>query len=390
MADRTDYAAYENARAEIMASYDQLLRTGDRIKAVVDSTGPVRPWFSWAESAYKVLTNLATMGIVKLSDDDWNFPELASRDMANWSAIRNHYRMTVDLVDWMERLGSDEASRARLATAGAADALRADVDGALNARLARLNDPAYWSKLQAQPVQPNGMRPLAAPIPLPGYGLHVPTLPNASRNRDGSPWAGLTGDSYKTVFPGQLGAAQFMADFANDAVTMLRTTRGSFNDLFASLKMWMLSAVAVLVALLIALSALWATIVANITVFLAVAGILGVAVSVAGALWAHRITILMATLASLSLDKIMGISQSWVAINKNLDTLAAAVESFGEVLNEKLTAPVGFVDGRWPDPTRVAEFPNMGRAPSGAWAPVTNNYFDRRSGTVPPDPRAPR
>jgi hypothetical protein len=73
-----------------------------------------------------------------------------------------------------------------------------------------------------------------------------------------------------------------------------------------------------------------------------------------------------------------------VAINKNRDTLGAAVDSFGEVLHEKLTDPVGF-NGRWPDPTRsTAEFPNMGRTPAGAWMPVTNSYLDRQSGAVPP------
>jgi hypothetical protein len=390
VADRTDYRGYEDARADILAGYDRLRKAGDDVQALIDATGPVRPWFVWA-TAYRILTNLATAFVVRLSNDDWEFPRLAANDIANWSAIRNHYRMAVDLVDWMERLGSDEASRSQLRTAGAADALRADVDRAVNDRLARLGDPAFWSNLEAtQPAQPNGMRPAVTPIPLPGYGLHVPTLPNAARNRDGSPWAGLTGDSYKTALPGQLNAAQFMADLANDAVTMLRTTRGSYNDLFASLKSWMWSAVAVVTALLLGLRRYWAAIAASLAVFVAVITATGGAATPAAVAWARGVTIALAALAAISLDRIMGISQSWVAINKNLDTLAAAVDSFGQVLNEKLTSPIGFVNGRWPDPTQTAEFPNMGRTPTGAWTPVTNSFFDRGSSTAPPDPRAPR
>jgi hypothetical protein len=96
----------------------------------------------------------------------------------------------------------------------------------------------------------------------------------------------------------------------------------------------------------------------------------------------------MATLAAISIDRIVGISQAWVLINKNLDTLAAAVNSFGDTLKEKLSNPVGFRGGRWPDPTQTPEFPNMGRGPTGAWSPVTNSYFDRQSSTAPPP--APR
>jgi len=65
---------------------------------------------------------------------------------------------------------------------------------------------------------------------------------------------------------------------------------------------------------------------------------------------------------------------------------AVGVDGFAAAVTQACRNAVSGVDGSG----GTAQFPNMGRAPSGAWAPVTNNYFDRRSGTVPPDPRAPR
>ncbi|GAA5185076.1 hypothetical protein GCM10023322_28010 [Rugosimonospora acidiphila] len=385
MADQTNYANYEKLRDSIKTDYQQLLAAADSVRAAIDATGPFQVYLGVAGQGYKTLVNAANLWVNRLTDYDWEFPRLASQDMATWAHIRDHAGIMRDLTRWMEAMGSDESTRAALRSDTGADTVRTAVQDALANRRSTVDDSQYFAKFEAnQPVQSNGMRPPIAQIPLPYLGQHVPSGQAAHGNADGSPWAGLTGDSYRAAFKPQLDATQLLYDYADQAMTLLRTARGSYNDFFAAFKNWMWAAIAILIAFRTAIRNFWRSVLALAGIMLA-AEASGIGAVLWAAVVANRVAIGLAAIAVVFVERLLAIIQAWVGLGKNLDTLAAGVDSFNNKILQLTTMPGGFVNGHWPDPTNTAEFPDMGRNKDGAWQPVTNSEQNGRDGfSVPP------